>query len=287
VSNILRIDASQKPAVVTEALTINPGAVGTGDYDPEGIAIAPDHTIWVASEGNASDSRPNRLLKLDFGGNVLAEVGLPANIAACRAATVGAVPRRTLGSGFEGVAVVPGPNGGYVLAVAQQRGWNYTTPECESLDDDDGGFNALGEPNWTRIWFYDPVADTWDSISWDLAPLPPDAAWVGLSEITALPDGTALLVERDNLTGDFAALKTLVRVADSASGDGLISNDEKQVYDLLPHLRATNGWITDKVEGVAVIPGGRIYVSTDNDGLDDWSGETWFFGLGRYWRLFE
>jgi hypothetical protein len=24
-----------------------------------------------------------------------------------------------------------------------------------------------------------------------------------------------------------------------------------------------------------------------NDGLDDWSGESWFFGLGRYWDLFD
>ena len=49
--------------------------------------------------------------------------------------------------------------------------------------------------------------------SWELAPLPPLAAWTGLSEITLLPGGGLLLVERDNLTGDFAALKTLVRVA--------------------------------------------------------------------------
>jgi hypothetical protein len=32
---------------------------------------------------------------------------------------------------------------------------------------------------------------------------------------------------------------------------------------------------------------GRIFVVTDNDGLDDWSGEAWFFGLGRYWALFD
>jgi hypothetical protein len=25
---------------------------------------------------------------------------------------------------------------------------------------------------------------------------------------------------------------------------------------------------------------------TDNDGVEDWSGETWFLSLGRYWRLF-
>ena len=96
-----------------------------------------------------------------------------------------------------------------------------------------------------------------------------------------------MVVERDNLTGDLAALKTLVRITPGAREDGLISNSEKSIYDLLPDLRSTNGWITDKVEGVAVTEGGSVYVSTDNDGLDDWSGETWFFGLGPLSRLFD
>jgi hypothetical protein len=297
VSNIFQIDVSDRPAVITGVMSIKPGTVGSGGYDPEGIAIAPDHTLWVASEGNATDSVRNRLLKLDQNGNVLAEVGLPANIVACRAATTGAVPRRTLGSGFEGIAVLPGPGNRYRLAVAQQRGWNYTTPECEALDDDGGGFNALGEPNWTRIWIYDPAADdpatpqsepaAWTHVFWELAPKPALAAWVGLSEITLLPGGDVLVVERDNLTGDFAVLKTLVKINGEAAGDALIRHSEKAVYDLMPHLRATDGWITDKVEGVAVTQFGRVYVSTDNDGLDDWSGETWFFRLGRFWELFH
>jgi Esterase-like activity of phytase len=286
-SNILRIDVSQNPAVVTRSLKIDPGTVGTGNYDPEGIAIAPDRSIWIVSEGNASDTIPNRLLKLDASGHVLAEINLPAQILACRAATVGTVPRRTLGSGFEGVAVLPGLHGRYRLVVAQQRGWNYTTPECEALDDDGGGFNALGEPNWTRLWIYDPDANVWSHVFWQLAALTPNAAWIGLSEITALPDGGAIVVERDNLTGDFAGLKSLVRIDGRAASDGLVITGEKSVYDLLPHLRATNGWISDKVEGVAVTETGRTFVSTDNDGLDDWSGETWFFNLGRFWELFD
>lgn len=102
-----------------------------------------------------------------------------------------------------------------------------------------------------------------------------------------MPGGDWVVVERDNLTGDFAALKTLVSVSASARADGLISNNEKSIYDLLPNLLSTNGWITDKVEGVAVTQSGSVYVSTDNDGLDDWSGETWFFGLGPLSRLFN
>jgi len=32
---------------------------------------------------------------------------------------------------------------------------------CEALDDDDGGFNALNEPNRSRIWIYDTATATW------------------------------------------------------------------------------------------------------------------------------
>lgn len=138
-----------------------------------------------------------------------------------------------------------------------------------------------------RTLIYDPKAATWSFVSWELAPLQPLAAWTGLSEITRLQDGGLVLVERDNLTGDFAALKTLVRVPSGAGSDGLISASEKATYDLLPHLLATNGWITDKVEGVAVTSTGRVHVSTDNDGVDDWNGETWFFSPGRIWNLFD
>ena len=53
-----------------------------------------------------------------------------------------------------------------------------------------------------------------------------------------------------------------------------------------PRLKGSNGWITDKPEGAAITENGETFVVTDNDGVDDWSGETWFFNLGRHWRLF-
>ena len=269
--------------MITDQLTLTGGK---GGYDPEGIAIAPDQTLWIASEGNATDSVPNLLIKADFDGKVLAEIGLPPEIIACRAAST---RRGTLGSGFEGVAVLrsPGSGGDYRLAIAQQRGWDYTTPGCEDLDDDAGGLNASGEPNRTRIWIFDPKTGAWDHIAWELAPKPANATWVGLSEITEVPGGEYILIERDNRSGDFAVLKTLVKIDRRAAADKIISNSEKAVYDLLPKLTATNGWITDKPEGVAVTSDGRTYVVTDNDGVEDWSGESWFFDLGRYWRLFH
>jgi DNA-binding beta-propeller fold protein YncE len=279
-SRIFRIDASETPAVITEAMTIRGGS---GNYDPEGIAVAPDGTLWVASEGNADDSRPNRLLQLDRKGNVVAEVGLPQAILDCRAASANT---GTLGSGFEGVAVKR-ERRGYKLLVAQQRGWDYTTAECEDLDDDAGGLNAKGQPNRTRIWVYDPETGEWDHIAWELAPLPADASWVGLSEITATPWGGYVLIERDNRTGDFAALKTLVQVGPFAGAGGPITQGEKRVFDLIPALEANNGWITDKPEGFAIARGGKAFLVTDNDGVEDWSGETWFLELGPYRRLFR
>jgi len=280
-SMIFTIDVSSKPAVITASLKIEGGS---GDYDPEGIAVAPDGTLWIASEGNASDSRPNRLLQVDSStGQVMQEIGLPPDILACRGASAS---RGTLGSGFEGVSVRPGADG-YRLFVAQQRGWDYTTPECEALDDDAGGLNALGQPNQTRIWTYDPLAMTWNHIAWELAPLPENADWVGLSEITRAPDGSHILIERDNLTGDFAGLKSLVKVPFTATVDRLVSSSEKSVFDLMPRMKASAGWITDKPEGVAVTNDGRTFVVTDNDGVEDWSGETWFLDLGRYRQLFR
>jgi hypothetical protein len=50
---------------------------------------------------------------------------------------------------------------------------------------------------------------------------------------------------------------------------------------------AIRGWITDKPEGVAVTSTGRAYVVTDHDGVDDWSGDTWFFDLRPVWDLFD
>jgi hypothetical protein len=279
-SRIFRIDASKQPALITGSFPIQGGS---GDYDPEGIAIAPDHTLWIASEGNADGSRPNRLLQTDLDGHVMAEVGLPQEILDCRAASEAT---GTLGAGFEGVAVLP-EGESYKLVVAQQRGWDYTTPECEDLDDDGNGLNVNGEPNHTRLWIYDPHTQHWDHIPWELAPLPENASWVGLSEITRAPGGAYVVIERDNRTGDFAELKTLVKVDPDAAHDGLVSNDEKSVYNLIPDLEASNGWITDKPEGVAITDDGRTFVVTDNDGVDDWSGETWFLDLGHWQPLFD
>jgi hypothetical protein len=276
-SKIFRISlVGEQPRVVDE-ISIQGG---TGNFDPEGIAIAPDGTYWIASEGNGSGSRLNRLLQVDVGGNLIAEIGLPAEIEACRAASEN---RGSLGGGFEGIAVLGTDAAAYTLVVAQQRGWDYTTEECEALDDDPDGVNA-GEPAFTRLWLYDPSADEWDFVPWELAPVPENASWSGLSEVTSI-GRDLVLIERDNRTGDFAVLKTLVKVSLRDAIDG-VDASEKEVYDLLPDFLDSNGWITDKPEGVAITRGRKVYLISDNDGVDDWSGESSFLSLGTVDELF-
>lgn len=278
-AKIFTIDATSVPAVVTAAATV---VGGSGDYDLEGIAAAPDGTLWLASEGNASGSRPNRLLQTDLQGVVLREIGLPDQIESCRAASEN---RGSLGSGFEGLAVLPSRDG-YRLLVAQQRGWDYTSPECEALDDDLLASNQ-GEPPHTRIWIYDPSSGGWDFVRYDLEPVPPNASWAGLSEITRMPGKGYVVIERDNLTGEFAQLKTLAAFDARAMSDGVVSRREKSRYDLIPALSGTAGWISDKPEGTAITSDGRLFVITDNDGVDGWSGETSFLRLGPAARLFD
>ncbi len=306
-TSIFTIDTTVKPAVLTRALTVGtPCTTAAGCLDPEGLAYAPNGDLWIASEGNADDTRPNRLVQVDPAtGAILRTVGLPSAVLACRAAERAKTPASTRatgshGSGFEGLDIVAKAGGGYLIYAAQQRGWNYaTTPACDALDDDPADAGSIAEPNQTRIWVFDPsVASNdaaWSAVSYQFQPKPVDAAWIGLSEITYTRDGW-ILIERDNLTGSFDSpagaetengYKTLVRVPLDPGDDLAYTRDDKQIVDLRPALLATSGWITDKPEGVGVRPDGTLFVVTDNDGVDGSSGETIFARLGRVWRLFR
>ncbi len=306
-TSIFSIDTTVRPAVLTRALTVGtPCSTAAGCLDPEGLAYASNGDLWIASEGNGDDTRPNRLIQVDPAtGAVVRTVGLPANVLACRAAERAKTPSSTRatgshGSGFEGLDIVEKPGGGYLIYAAQQRGWNYSTSAaCDLIDDDPIDTGNFAEPNQTRLWVFDPaVANNdaaWSSVPYQFQPKPVDAAWIGLSEITYTPNGW-ILIERDNLTGSFDTpagaetrngYKTLVRLPLSPGADGAYTRDEKEVYDLRPALLSSRGWITDKPEGVGVRPDGTVFVVTDNDGVDGSSGETIFRRLGKAWRLFR
>jgi len=52
------------------------------------------------------------------------------------------------------------------------------------------------------------------------------------------------------------------------------------VRDFIPDLTSTGGYVLDKVEGFAIDASGEGFVVTDNDGVDDSSGETMFWSIG-------
>jgi alkaline phosphatase len=113
-----------------------------------------------------------------------------------------------------------------------------------------------------------------------------EKGWVGLSEITA-HEGRLYIVERNNQIGTDARLKAIYTVAlddfkPAKLGGELPLVTKVLVRDLIPDLQAaTNGYVVDKVEGFAIDAAGVAYVVTDNDGVDDSSGETLFIRLGN------
>ena len=51
--------------------------------------------------------------------------------------------------------------------------------------------------------------------------------------------------------------------------------------NVLPAMQAGKGWVHDKLEGLARTEDGTVYVVTDNDGVDDSTGETQLLNLGK------
>ena len=109
---------------------------------------------------------------------------------------------------------------------------------------------------------------------------------MGLSEIVA-HDGYVYFIERDNQHDARAVTKQITRVpleamdAMVALGDTPAVLEPELVVDLLPYLTSTGGYVLDKVEGLAIAEDGTMWVSTDNDGVDDHSGETMFFAISQ------
>ncbi|MBU2670652.1 esterase-like activity of phytase family protein [Actinoplanes bogorensis] len=241
-TRILTIDTQSRPAKIYKQLTVTKDGKPVG-YDAEGIVARKAGGYWLASEGSATT--PNLLVRLDDKGRTQQEIPLPADIAA--AVTT---------NGFEGVSEV-----GNSLWVAVQRPLK-TDPVSQ-----------------TRIGRYDLKTGTW---SWLLYPL--DTApigWTGLSEIVAVDGNTFAVIERDNQRGPQASIKKIYKFDVPATWTGTPTVKKKLVKDLLPLLKADHGWVQDKVEGLAIAGDGQTYAVTDNDALDDATGETVFLRLGR------
>ena len=217
--------------------------------DLEGIALGPDGGFWLASEGRADRLVPHAVYRVDAAGEIQEEIALPAELLA-----------HETRFGIEGITVQ-----GDVLWMAVQREWG----------DDPAGM--------VKLLAYDTATQGWGAVHYPLE-TPGDGAWMGLSEIT-LDGDWAYVLERDNQIGDAAATKALYRVAlselDPAPLDGPLPVVTKAlVRDLIPDLGALNGYVQDKVEGFAIDADGTGWVVTDNDGVQDASGETLFWSIG-------
>lgn len=258
---VYTVDVSDSPARIVDRVAVS-GA--SAELDLEGIAVGPDGDLWLGSEGDAAN-RPNLILRVDpASGVVIEEVGLPDDLVDARRS-----------NGIEGIAVTGGP-GAEVIYVAIQRAWP-----------DEGDTDGVN----TKIGRYDVASKTWQFVHY---PLEPQGAgdWIGLSELTVLPDGTFAVIERDkgwgSTTGFVAEVKRIYGVdlagaAFRAFDDpaGLSTVEKTLLLDLLPDLEAASIWTTEKLEGLAVAADGRAYAVTDNDGVDGATGETVFLSLGK------
>lgn len=262
---IYKVDVRRTPAVITQRIAVGVPETDDqlqGEFDLEGIVARPEGGFWVASEGrtNAGSSRPNLIVRVAGDGSVLQSVPLPASLVA-----------KANSSGFEGVTVTGTQAGGdETVWVVVQREWA----------DDAKGFVKLGR--------YDVAKGEWTFASYPLdAVESPAGGWVGLSEITLLPDGrTAAIVERDNQLGANARIKRIYgvdlfdpAVTWKAHGETLDTVSKSLLADVISALDARSISVPDKLEGAGVTKDGRAFLSTDNDGVDDNYGETLFFRL--------
>ncbi len=255
VGRILTIDATQTPALITDAITVTRDGKPAENLDLEGIALAADGGFWLASEGNPEREKnktQSMLIRTDAKGAIVEEIALPEALAASATRF-----------GFEGVTVT-GSGADETVWLAVQREWK----------DDPKGF--------TKLLAYKPATKAWGAVHYPLDK--PAKGWVGLSEITAVPGGL-VVIERDNQIGRDAAIKKLVfvplaGVAPAPLGGELPKVTKQDLVDLLPALAAPKGYVLDKVESFAIDADGNAFVITDNDGVDDHSGETQFLRLG-------
>lgn len=245
---IFTIDTTSRPARIIAKTPVTRDGAPAEKLDLEGIAADGQGGFWLASEGNAEKDIPNAVLHVDATGAITQEIALPEKVTA-----------NASRFGLEGITLADGK-----LWLAVQREWG---------DDPEGQVKLLQ---------LDPATGDWAGVRY---PLESGEGWVGLSEIAA-HDGNLYLIERDNLIGQAARLKSVTRVALAGLTPAPLDGDlpvvsKEAVRDLIPDLQQWHGYVQDKVEGMAIASDGTVWMVSDNDGVDDASGETflWSFKL--------
>lgn len=247
---IFTIDATARPARIIAATPVTRAGMPAQKLDIEGIAPDGEGGFWLASEGRTDRVIPHALYRVNAEGGIEEEIGLPPELLAGETRY-----------GFEGIAKV-----GEVLWMAVQREWG---------DDPQGQVKLVA---------YNIETGEWGAVRYPLDPAVGDT-WVGLSEIAVRGDH-AFVVERDNGIGPAAAIKRLYRVplaqmVPAPLGGDLPVVTKDLVRDFLPDLAVLNGVTAEKIEGFAFDAAGNAFAVTDNDGVDDASGETLFWPVGK------
>lgn len=251
---IFTLDATKTPAQIVKKLVVTRDGQPAQKLDLEGIASDGKDGFWLASEGDAAKLTPNAVFHVDAKGEIDKEFPLPAEL-------LGKDGR----FGYEGITTL-GEGDDLTLVMAVQREW---------ADD------AKGE---VKLLAYKPKAKEWSAVRYPLEKA--EKGWIGLSEITA-HNGKLYIIERDNQIGTEAKLKAIYAVAledfkPTKLGGELPLVKKTLVRNLVADLKAaTNGYVVDKMEGFAIDASGDVFVVTDNDGVDDSSGETLFLRLGN------
>ncbi|CCV13389.1 esterase-like activity of phytase family protein [Mesorhizobium sp. STM 4661] len=252
--SIFEIDATQTPALITGKTIVKRDGQPAQKLDIEGIVADGEGGFWLANEGDPAKLVPQAILRVNDKGEIKQEIGFPMELLAHQTRF-----------GLEGITTI-GEGDDLTLVMAVQREW---------ADDPKGQVKLLA---------YKPKAKEWSAARYPLEAT--ESGWVGLSEITA-HDGKLYILERDNLIGDQAKVKRIYSVPLDAFKPAKLGSDlpvvEKTlVRDIIGDLKsATNGYVVDKVEGFTLDKNGDIFVATDNDGVDDSSGETLFLRLGN------
>jgi hypothetical protein len=246
---IFTINTNVAPAQITTALPVTRGGFAAQKLDLEGITLDGDGGFWLASEGRTDRMVPHGLYHVNGDGEIEEEIALPTELLA--------VERRF---GFEGITLVDG-----TLWMAVQREW------------------ADDPADHVKLIAYTIETGEWGAVLYPKATT--DTGWVGLSEIVA-HNGDFYVIERDNQIGDNAAIKMVYRISGDQMVPAALGNDlpivtKEAVMDLIPALQSNKGFVVDKVEGLAIFADGAAWASTDNDGVDDSSGETFFWSLGN------
>ena len=245
---IFTIDASQTPAQITAATRITRGGANAQLLDIEGITTDGEGGFWLASEGRTDQLIPHAIYHVNAEGGIEESIPFPPELLAIEARWAA-----------EGITQI-----GDTLWLALQRQWE---------DDPE---------NTVKLVAYNLETGTWGAVRYPTEPT--EVGWVGLSEITAHGD-YVYIIERDNQIGQAAQVKLLTRVPISELqpaelGGELPLVSKEEVRDFIPDLTATGGYVVDKIEGFAVDASGEGFAVTDNDGVDDSSGETLFFSTG-------